>query len=75
MIRKIILFTVLSILCLCAVGCESIDYGYPYIKIYRSPMESRTTEIGIGNGYKMNNYEKHNNNDGSCSVIINFIKE
>ena len=52
-------------------GCSS---KYPYVKIVMPGAESNV-EIGIGSDYKFWDYEKKQNEDGSCCVIINFERK
>lgn len=58
----------------CVLGCNFVDSGYPYVQIHQEVMESRVVEIGVGDVYKLESYEKLNNDDGTCTVTINFDK-
>lgn len=52
-------------------GCSS---ELPYVTIVNSNIKHDLV-INVGNDYEFWDYEKKLNDDGSCCVIINFIRK
>lgn len=72
--KKKILVSILTLLMVFSlVGCGN-NNRYPRIVLYQDTWEVNNLEISIGSNYKYKDYEKVTNDDGSCSLIINFEK-
>lgn len=72
--KKKILALILTLLMVFSLaGCG--NNKYPKVTLYQDVLESSCMEISIGSNYKYKDYEKVINEDGSCSLIINFEKE
>lgn len=69
--KKILALILTLLMSFSLVGCNS---DYPKVKVLHSTYTSETTVIDIGSDYKLKDYQKVTNDDGSCSVTINFEK-
>lgn len=71
--KKKILASILALFMVFSLaGCS--DNKYPKVTLYQDIWEANCMEISIGSGYKYKDYEKVINEDGTCSLIINFDK-
>lgn len=72
--KKITLLTLFIIIVISLLGCADTDSSYPKIEITTTGWRDDDVNIPIGGNYKLSDYDRVQNDDGSLDITIHFDK-
>lgn len=72
--KKITLLILFIIIAISLLGCVDTDSSYPKIKIITTSWRSDDVNIPISGNYKLSDYDRVQNDDGSLDITIHFDK-
>lgn len=70
--KKITLLVLFIIIAISLLGCT--DSSYPKIQIITTGWRNDDVNIPIGGNYKLSDYDRVQNDDGSLDITIHFDK-